>query len=108
MVEPSLLCMMYWNRFRCSRACSISPGLLIGARQAKFCRSVQWVQLEGMLESINGLWKLLHLNVDGTQHVPGVGVVAVYVCDILKIIDGSLRFTRILIEKTEVVPGVRV
>ena len=45
MGEPSLFCVMYWNFFKCSRACVDVAGLLVGARQTELRRGVQRIEL---------------------------------------------------------------
>ena len=51
--------------------------LLIGARDSELGRGMQRIQLERVLESVDGLGKLLVLRVRSAEEIPGVGIVRI-------------------------------
>ena len=82
-------------------------GLLVGARQSEFRRSVERIDFQRVLECFDRLRKLLGLHVGRTQKIPGIGVIGIDFDDALECFDRSLRVARILGQQSEAVPGVR-
>ena len=83
-------------------------GLLVGARNAEFGRSMQRIQFERMLEGVNRLRILLELRRRGAQKIPAVGVVRIDLGDVAKSIHRSLRIIGILVQQAQVEPGVGI
>ncbi len=84
------------------------PRLLVGARQAEFSGSVQRVQLERVLESINRLGILLQLRVCSTQKIPAVGIIRINLRDVPERVHRSLGIVGILVQQAEIEPGMSV
>ena len=82
--------------------------LLIGARESELSGSVQRVELQGVLEGVDGLGKLFRLHVDRAQEIPSVGIIRIQIDDVVKRINRGLSVARILCEQAEVVPRVRI
>ncbi len=68
---------------------------------------MQRVELQRVLESVNGLRKLFGLHVGCAEEIPGVGVVGIEFDDVLERVNRALCIARILREQAEVVPRVR-
>ena len=66
-------------------------GLLVGAGESELGGGVQRVELQGVLEGVDGLGKLLGLYVGGAEEVPGVGVVGIELGYAPEGVDGGLR-----------------
>ena len=83
-------------------------GLLIGPRQSKLGRRVQRIELQRVLEGIDGLRKLLGLHGGCPQEIPCVGVVRINLDYVTKRVNRGLSIAGILVEQSEVVPRVRI
>ena len=82
--------------------------LLVGPRNAEFRRSVQRIQLERMLEGVDGLRILLELRRRSAQKIPAVGVVGIDLGDVAKRVHRSLRIVGILVQQSQAEPGVGI
>ena len=82
--------------------------LLISPGDAELGGGVQRVQLECVLECIDGLGILLRLRVHRAQEVPGIGVVRIDFGNVPEGRGGRVGFVGVLVVQAEVVPGMRV
>src|SRR5437762_11379797 len=82
--------------------------LLVGARESKFSRGVQWIEFDGVLESFDRLRILPGLRIGAAQKVPGVGIVGIDLSDAAEGVYRGLRIARVFIKQAEVIPGMRV
>ena len=90
-----------------ARVCSIAR-LLVGPRNSKLRRRVQRIQLKRVLESINRLRKLPRLRVGCPDKIPTVGIVRVHLNHVSKRVDRPLRIVRVLVQQSQVEPGMRI
>src|SRR5208282_1643670 len=76
--------------------------------ESELSGGVQWIELQRVLEGINGLRKLFRLHVGSTQEIPCVRIVGVDLDYVMKGLDRGLGVACIFGQQAEVVPGVRI